>query len=273
MEETKDKPKRLLSLDVFRGITIAGMILVNNHGPDATPYAPLRHADWHGWTPTDLVFPFFVFIMGVSMAFSFARRTESGHSKRNFLRHIVKRSVILFVLGLLWNFDIMKLPYWRIMGVLQRLALVYLFASLIVLYTRRRGQAISAAALLALYWALMKLVPVPGFGAGDLSREGNLAGYIDNLLLKGYLYTPTWDPEGLLHTIPAIAGGLIGCLVGHWIRSDKGITEKISGLAVAGNIFIVAGLILHSWFPINKNLWSPSYVIFISGLAMNFLAV
>lgn len=275
MKEKTEKAvsRRYLSLDVFRGITIAGMILVNNRG-GKTAYAPLNHAAWNGWTPTDLVFPFFVFIMGVAIAFSFANRGVAGQGRGRIYRHIVIRAAVLFALGLLASYDPAKgLAQLRIMGVLQRLALCYLFASLIAMNAGTRGLAAWAAGLAALYWLLMKTVPVPGFGAGDLTREGNLAAYIDNLLLKGHLYTPNWDPEGLLHTLTAISTCLIGALAGHYIRSEKSITEKVSGLFAAGVALVPLAYILNYWFPINKNLWSPSYVALTGGLAICLLAL
>lgn len=274
---SEGKPDRMASrywsLDVFRGITIAGMILVNNAGDGAHRYTVLEHAAWDGWTPTDFVFPFFVFILGVAVAFSFSNRTDMGQDRGKLILHILKRTSIIFALGLIGNYDPGPgLAHLRIMGVLQRLALVYLFVSLIAMWSGTRGRVIWAVVMLGAYWLLMKLVPVPGYGAGDLTREGNLAGYIDNILLKGHLYTPNWDPEGILHTLPAIASGLIGLLTGEWLRSARLTPEKVAGMFAVGSVLIVAGQCLHPLFPINKNLWSPSYVLFVGGLAMSFLA-
>ena len=265
--------QRLVSLDVFRGITIAGMILVNNQGNGDSVYTPLKHAHWNGLTPADLVFPGFIFIMGVALTLSTARRHETGETRRAQTLHILRRAALLFAIGFIFNFDPEHLADWRIMGVLQRLALVYMIGAFIVMRTTARGQAVAAAALLAGYWALMKLMPAPGFAAGDLSLQGNLAGYIDRALLGNHLYVPGWDPEGFLGTLPAVAHLLIGCLAGHALRRDVDLTKKIAGISVAGALCICAGLIMSHWFPINKNLWSPSFVFCTAGIAMLALSV
>jgi predicted acyltransferase len=273
----KLNPSRLLALDVFRGLTLAGMILINNEGDWDHAYHQLMHTAWHGFTLADLVFPSFVFIMGVAVAFTSKGRSidGAGNPARPDWGHILRRVLILFALGLVLNFDPSRftLSHYRIPGVLQRIALSYLFCTILVTYTEKRVQAIAAAGLLALYWALMKLVPVPGFGAGDLSMQGNLVAYIDNHLIPGHLFKPVWDPEGLLSTIPALSTGLIGVMAGHWLREKRTETEKISGLLVAGCLLIAAGLFTNHWFPINKNLWSPSFVLYTGGLAMNGLAL
>jgi predicted acyltransferase len=262
----------MLSLDVFRGLTLAGMMLVNNAGRYDLSYSPLRHAEWNGITFADFIFPSFVFIMGVAIAFATADRRGAGRTAGAAYLRVFRRFAILFVLGFIFSFDPTKLPFVRILGVLQRLALLYLFTTLIAMNAGPRGQAWTAAGLLVLYWALMKLVPVPGYGAGDLSQQGNLAGYIDNLLLKGHLLMGNWEPEGLLHTIPSIASCLIGCLAGHWLRSEKTQTEKMAGLSIAGSVTIVLGIALMRFFPMNKNLWGPPFVFVTSGAAMNALA-
>lgn len=270
---------RLISLDVFRGITIAGMILVNNPGSWSYVYPPLRHAEWHGWTPTDMIFPFFLFIVGVAMTFSFAKRLGRGDSRSKLFLHVVKRSVILFLLGLMLaffpkciipKFDLSKL---RIPGVLQRIALCYFFASIIVMHCKVKGRAFWAVSLLIIYWALMKLVPVPGYGAGDLSQEGNLVGYIDRKILPGSLWLGNFDPEGILSTIPAISTTLFGVLTGDLLHSSKSHLEKTVLMFVFGNVGLVLGCIMNIWFPINKNLWTSSYVVFMAGLALHFLAM
>jgi predicted acyltransferase len=268
---------RMSSLDVFRGITIAGMILVNNPGTWEVIYDPLEHAAWHGWTPTDLVFPFFLFIVGVSITLALGRRAEGGGTKRDLYWKIVRRALIIFALGLvLAGFPSYDLSTLRIPGVLQRIAVCYLFASLIFLHTRWRAQALLAAALLLIYWALMALVPVPGFGAGMLeSKEGNLAAYIDRALLGGHLwqYAKVYDPEGILSTIPALATTLCGVLTGHLLRSPKTPLEKVAGMFVAGVAGVVAGWAWNFWFPINKALWTSSYVLLTAGLALQLLAL
>lgn len=262
------KRQRLVSLDVFRGITIAGMILVNNQGNGGAMYAPLKHAHWNGLTPADLVFPGFIFIMGVALSLSFTRRSTGGEPRRAQTLHILRRAALLFLIGFIFNFDPERLSTWRIMGVLQRLALVYLIGALIMMRTTARGQAAAAAALIAVYWAVMKFVPAPGFAAGDLSLNGNIAGYIDRALLGNHLYVPGWDPEGFLGTLPAVAHLLIGCLAGHALKHAAAVTEKISRISLAGALCICAGLIMSHWFPINKNLWSPSFVFCTAGIAM-----
>jgi len=263
--------QRLQSLDAFRGITIAGMILVNNPGSWSHVYAPLLHAEWNGWTPTDLIFPFFLFIVGVAIPFALTKYLD-GRSKRYIYWKIVRRTLVLFGLGLfLAGFPRFNLETIRIPGVLQRIAVVYFFAALIFLYTRWRTQAIIGGGLLLLYWALMTLVPVPGYGPGNLTPEGNLAAYIDRALLSGHLWKDTWDPEGILSTIPAIATALAGVLTGHWLRSGRDRREIAGWMFVAGWIAIIVGLFWGIFFPINKNLWTSSYVVFTAGAALQFL--
>jgi predicted acyltransferase len=272
--ETLPKTERLVSLDAFRGLTIAGMILVNNPGSWSYVYPPLAHAVWHGWTPTDLVFPFFLFIVGVSITLSMSDRRERAVSKRKTYLRILRRTLILFGLGLFLNgFPFFDLATLRIPGVLQRIAACYFFSALIFMKLRVKGQAIAAALLLALYWALMKLVPVPGYGAGVLEKDGNLAAYLDNLLMQGHLWKPTWDPEGILSTIPAIATTILGMLCGYWLKSDRDTRQKIYGLLAGGVAAALVGQVMNVWFPINKNLWTSSYTVFTAGLALLFLAL
>ena len=265
---------RLRSLDAFRGLTIAGMILVNNPGSWDHVYAPLRHAPWHGWTPTDLIFPFFLFIVGVVMPFSFAQRHASPAPVIALYGHILKRSLILFGLGLFLNgFPSYQLNTIRIPGVLQRIAVVYAGAAVVTLHTRPSGQLGVASFLLLGYWGLMALVPVPGHGAGILTPEGNLAAYIDHAVLPGHTYKSTWDPEGILSTLPAIATTLSGVWVGQFIRAQPPTGARTGALLLLGGIAIALGLGWHQWFPINKNLWTSSYVVFTSGAAIFCLAV
>ncbi|MEK7729278.1 MAG: DUF5009 domain-containing protein [candidate division KSB1 bacterium] len=266
--------ERLVSLDAFRGLTIAGMILVNNPGSWSHVYAPLLHAPWHGCTPTDLVFPFFLFIVGVAMPFSFSKRLEHAEDRRKVYLQILKRSLILLGLGLfLSGFPFYKLATLRLPGVLQRIGIVYGLASVILLNTKPRGQAAIAALLLLAYWAAMALIPVPGYGAGDLSMEGNLAAFVDNALLHGHIWKPTWDPEGLLSTIPAIATTLTGVLTGHFLRSGKEKNVIAGWLFVYGWAAIFAGLVWNIWFPLNKSLWTSSYVLYTSGAALQLFGV
>ncbi len=261
---------RLVSLDVFRGATIASMILVNNPGSWVAVYPPLRHAVWHGWTFTDLVFPFFLWIVGVAMTLSFAKRVERGDNRLRLFLHTARRAAIIFGLGLVLNgFPSFHLATWRIPGVLQRIAVCYLIAGAIFLLTAWRGQAIWIASLLAGYWMLMKLVPVPGVGAGVLENGANLAQYVDGMVLGNHMWsqTRTWDPEGLLSTLPAIATTLFGILAGRLLRSALTAAEKTAWMFFGGNALVFAGLVMNVWFPINKNLWTSSYAVFMAGLA------
>ena len=263
--------ERLVSLDAFRGITIAGMILVNNPGTWSHVYPPLLHAEWHGWTPTDLIFPFFLFIVGVSMTFSLQKQLATHDRKYVYLK-IFRRSLI--ILGLGWFLSLFPFFHFaklRIPGVLPRIAVVYCIASIITLNTSIKAQAWITASLLLVYWGLMKLIPVPGYGAGDLSVQGNLAAYVDSHLLHGHMWKETWDPEGIMSTIPAIATALTGVLTGHLLHSQKSKEEIAGWLFVSGWMAIIVGLFWGIVFPINKSLWTSSYVIFTSGAALQFL--
>jgi predicted acyltransferase len=265
---------RMLSLDAFRGITIAGMILVNNPGSWEAIYSPLEHAAWHGWTPTDLVFPFFLFIVGVSITLALGRRAESGGSKRDLYVKIVKRTLIIFAVGLaLTAFPYNDAAGFRIPGVLQRIAVCYFFASVIFLNTRWRTQAAIAVALLLAYWAALKLIPVPGFGAGNLEMAGNLAAYVDRTVLGKHTWKPLYDPEGILSTVPAIATALAGVLTGHLLRTRREPVEKVAAVFVAGVACVVAGWTWNFCFPVNKALWTSSYVLLTAGFALQMLAV
>lgn len=269
-------PDRLISLDVFRGITIAGMVLVNNPGTWSAIYWPFEHAEWHGWTPTDLIFPFFLFIVGVAIPLAFGRRLESGGSKRDLYLKIVKRTLIIFALGMfLAGFPYFPLATIRIPGVLQRIAVCYLFASLIFLNTKIRTQLVITIFLLVLYWLLMTRLHAPGFAAGDLSKEGSLASFIDRTIFGPHIWKQgkVYDPEGLLSTIPAIATTMFGVLTGQWLRTDKSQFEKLAGLFVAGAVCVIIGWCWNPFFPINKSLWTSSYVFFTGGLALQFLAL
>src|SRR5215471_2372171 len=224
----ESKPKssvRLYSLDVFRGTTIAAMILVNNPGNDSA-YALLDHAKWNGWTPTDLIFPFFLFIVGVSLTLSFRSRIERGGSKRTLMLHTLRRSVIIFLIGLFLNgFPFFHLATWRVAGVLQRIAICYLAASVISLYFRSRSIAIWIAGLLIGYWVAMRFIPVPGIGTPTVDMpindpNANLGWYLDKLYLPGRMYEKVRDPEGILSTFPAIATALLGVLTGQWLAKS-----------------------------------------------------
>jgi len=277
--------QRLLSLDAFRGATIAGMILVNNPGTWSSIYPELRHAAWHGWTFTDWIFPFFLWIVGVAMTLSFAKRMEQGADKKKLFLHVLQRSAVIFLLGLFlagfpfglflnhtFSFGAIRIP-----GVLQRIAVCYLIGSAIVLTTGIRGQVIWAVSLLTLYWLLIKLVHVPGFGAGVLDPTGNLCWYVDSTVLAGHTWrgapVPGFDPEGIVSTIPAIATTLFGVLTGHWLRSNRTKEEKTAWMFVAGCFMLLLGAILDMWLPINKNLWTSTYSIFMAGWALVCLAI
>ena len=268
--------KRLVSLDAFRGLAIAAMILVNNPGTYGAVYAELVHAEWNGWTIADCVFPFFLFMVGVSMVFSFGRRSERGDLRKDIERQVLRRTVILFCLGLLLNtFPIFHLSTIRIPGVLQRIALCYFFTAVIALKTGIRTQIGWLAGLLLAYWLMMELIPVPGIGAGVYEPGRNFAAYVDSILLDGHMWShyESWDPEGIVSTIPAVATTLLGVLTGHWLRSGYPGEKKAALMLVAGPMLLVSGKILDIWLPINKNIWTSSYSIFMTGWAVTVFAV
>jgi predicted acyltransferase len=264
---TKPASERLLSLDAFRGATIAGMILVNNSGDYASTWWPLLHQPWHGWTPTDLVFPFFLFIVGLSLVFS----------RRIGLRAALWRSVKLVLLGLLVNFTTggFALPL-RWAGVLQRIGLCYLAVWAAKRWLSTRGWVVLAVSLLVGYWAVMTRVVGPEGFAPGLDPQTNLSAQIDRIVLSGHLYrwTKTWDPEGVLSTAPAIATALLGLLAGGWLRSKVDPARKAVGFVAGGLLLFVLGILWGEaappWlrFPVNKNLWSPSFVLLTAGLGV-----
>jgi predicted acyltransferase len=271
--------KRLVSLDVLRGITIAFMILVNNGIPNYA-FPALEHAEWNGWTPTDLVFPTFLFLVGVTIVFSFESRLSRGASKSSLLLHTIRRACILFALGLVVNgFPHFPLATLRIYGVLQRIAICFLIASVLYLLDRRPWSKI-AIIVLALfgYWVLLRWVPVPGFGMPGrdipLFDPGrNLGAYIDRHIFPGRLYRGVRDPEGLLSNIPALGTTLLGMLTAIWLRSKRSPSIKAWGMLAAGVLGIFLGQVWGLWFPINKNLWSSSYVLFAGGIALVALSI
>ena len=264
-----------MSLDVFRGATIAAMVLVNDAGGPVS-YAPLEHSEWHGWTFTDLIFPFFLWIIGVAMTFSFAKRLARGESRGRIMLHVVRRAAIIFALGLfIYGFPYFDLSTIRFLGVLQRLAICDLVASAIYLTTGVRGQIAWIVFFLASYWMLMMFAPVPGYGSGHLDVERNFAHYIDGIVLKGHMYavTKTWDPEGVVSTLPAFATALFGALTGQLLRYRRTIAEKTAWLLVMGNCLICAGLLMNVWMPINKKLWTSSFAVFMAGMATVVFAI
>ncbi|MCY7351495.1 MAG: heparan-alpha-glucosaminide N-acetyltransferase domain-containing protein [Cytophagaceae bacterium] len=269
---------RLLSLDAFRGLTVAAMILVNNPGDWGHIYAPLEHAVWHGCTPTDLVFPFFLFIVGVSITFSLGELPQQPDQHRAAVRKILVRGLKLFALGLFLNlFPRFEPSTVRIMGVLQRIALVYVVCSLIFLKTTPRQQGWLFALVLLAYWLLLSMVPVPGVGAATLEPETNLGAWLDRSVLgEKHLWKAVqglWDPEGLFSTLPAIGTGLSGLLAGHLLRRRGNAPKRTVRLVAAGVALVILGLIWDHWFPINKSLWTSSYVCYTSGLALLLLAL
>lgn len=254
---------RLVSLDVFRGATIAGMILVNGPGLDAA-YAPLRHARWDGCTAADLVFPFFLFIMGAAMSLASARNVPGAPWGPVF-----KRAAVLVGLGFLLS----AIPNWhpatfRFVGVLQRIAVCYVGAAFIQRRLSVRAQIALAVVVLMDYWAALALVPVPGYGAGVLTQVGSLPSYLDQLLLGRHTYFQApFDPEGVLSTFPAVVTVLIGGFAGTWLRGARSAREKAAGLAAAGAVAIALGTLWSLWFPLNKALWTSSFVLFTGGWA------
>lgn len=277
---------RLISLDVFRGLAIAGMILVNNPGSWAAVYPPLLHAEWHGFTPTDLVFPAFLFIVGTAIAFALAKYTMGKKPKSDAYKQIIRRSLILFALGLLLNGSsivmdwllndtpISELTNIRIMGVLQRISVAYLLAALAILNLRKKWLWLLAAVILLVYWLAMIFIPVPGYGAGNLTPEANLAGYLDRVILgSNHLYKGgPFDPEGLFSSLPAVVTVLLGYFAGDWIRNQPIQSRTSIGLLLFGIGSLILGWLWGFVFPINKQLWTSSYVLFSAGWALLIFA-
>lgn len=280
------QPQRLLSLDFFRGLTVAAMILVNNPGSWGHIYAPLAHAEWNGCTPTDLVFPFFLFIVGVSIAYAMGSKKEDPSSHNKTIVKAAKRGFTLFALGFILaifprnfaDFNLMEsLQKVRIPGVLQRIGVVFFIAS--ILFLKLSTKNIYKAFLLILfgYWLLMTFVPVPGVGYANLEKETNLGAWLDRTILtEAHLYkaAKTWDPEGILSTLPAIATALFGILVGIYLkRKDVDLGTKMAWLFSAGLAATGLGLLWDLQFPINKALWTSSYVLYAGGLATLILTL
>jgi len=259
-------PGRLLSLDVFRGATIAAMILVNNPGDWGHVYWPLLHVAWHGWTPTDLIFPFFLFMVGISLTFS----------RRLGFRPALVRALKLVGLGLLLNlYPYFPVAELRWPGVLQRIGICYFAAWAVRRWLRPRGQAVLTAALLVGYWALMTRVTGPAGHAPNLEMQTNLSAQVDRILLVPHVWsvTKTWDPEGVLSTCPAIATTVLGLLFGEWVRAGRKPFPTTLGLLLAGLALTALGVLwgeaAPAWllFPINKSLWTSSFVLLTGGLA------
>lgn len=274
------RPGRLDALDVFRGMTIAGMMVVNTPGDWDHAYPQLLHAEWNGWTFTDTIFPFFLFIVGVSMAFSFARRGNEpgGRARASLLLHTLRRAATIFAIGFALNglgYFLFHRQFVRIPGVLQRIGVCFFLAALLYLLLGPRGVLPAAAVLLGVYWALMTFFPVPGYGAGRLDLEGNLARYVDVAVLGEHTWkhNPNWDPEGPLSTIPAVGTTLFGIAAGELLRSRRTWPAKLAGLMAGGAIAFSLGLLWGTSFPINKNLWTSSYALAMAGLAAVVLAL
>jgi predicted acyltransferase len=287
--------ERLLSLDVFRGITIAGMLLVNNPGTWSAIFPPLEHAEWNGWTPTDLIFPFFLFIVGITTHLSLSARRARGDDDSAVVKQILRRGIIIYLLGFAmamfpfyqwgaiasipnatpWDRILYRIEHVRILGVLPRIAIVYVCAGLLTLKTTLKQQITIIATLLFGYWFAMTLIPVPGeheIGAVLLNtHDRNLAAWLDRAILgtnHTWSGSVTFDPEGPMSTIPAIATAMLGVIAGRWIvQKEKPLLERITGMFAVGAIGMMVGLMWNWAFPINKNLWTSSYVIFTAGMA------
>lgn len=266
---------RLNSLDAFRGFTIAAMLLVNNPGDWGHVYAPLRHAEWHGWTFTDWIFPFFVFISGISMRLSLGRRAALGSDPLTLMLATMKRGALLIAIGLALNLvPSFNLETLRLPGVLQRLGLLTILVAPLAVYASWRGQALTGLLLLLIYTGLMLGVPVTGpdgvLRTGSLQPGEDTAAALDRWLMDGHLWaqSKTWDPEGLLSTLPAVASQIAGLLVGHWLATPRAAAEKTAWLFIAGLLALGAGeLIAAVSMPINKSLWTPAYVAAMAGWA------
>jgi predicted acyltransferase len=291
--------ERLVSLDVFRGITIAGMLLVNNPGTWSAIYPPLEHAPWNGWTPTDLVFPFFLFIVGITTHLSLQARRARGADDAELLKQILRRGATIYLLGFLlalfpgyqWG-DIpgvahpgfvdrivVRWEHVRIMGVLERIGIVYIIAALLTLRTTLKQQLVIVAVLLYGYWIAVTLTPLPtGMpAAATLGDPANtLEGFVDRAILTpAHIYSgsKTYDPEGILSTIPAVGTAMLGNFAGRWIANPRPLIDRIAGLFAIGSLGMVLGLMWNWVLPINKNLWTSSYVVFTAGMACVGIAV
>lgn len=265
--------QRLLSLDAFRGFTIALMIVVNDPGSWSHVYTPLLHAEWHGVTPTDLVFPFFLFIVGVSIALAYSKHLKAGADKKGMYKKILIRSLKIFAVGIFLNlFPTFDFENLRVTGVLQRIAVVFLVCSFLFLNTDWRALAKIGGITLLAYWVIMAFVPVPGLGVVSLEPGQNIAAWIDSYLLPGRMWQGTWDPEGLFSTLPSIVTGVTGMLAGIIIVSEKPLDRKIIWLFTLGFFSFIIGGAWDWFFPINKNIWTSSFVLYTSGIASMTLA-
>ncbi len=278
MNETavKEGSGRLISLDAFRGITIAAMILVNFPGSEANVYAPLNHTRWNGITPTDLIAPFFLFIVGVAIAFAYTKRLDAGMSPSSVYPRLISRAVKIYIAGMLLNilglFPDFNFADLRYTGTLHRIAVVYLVCGFIFLKTNWKTQAVIAAVILVGYWLAINYIPTPGYGKVMLERDINLAQWIDHKFMPGKLYQGVWDPEGILSTFPSIVTGITGMLAGTLLLKIKSQEYKVIWLFLLGFISTIGGVIWNWAFPLNENIWTSSFVLFTSGLAAMTLA-
>ena len=276
--------QRLLSLDVVRGITIAFMIMVNNNGGPGS-WRFMNHAEWNGLTPTDLVFPTFVFVVGVSVVFAFDARLARGVSRSKLAWHTAQRAVVLFLLGVVVNsFPFFALPHMRFYGVLQRIAVCYLVVGLFYLCDNRAWTKVLALIVaLVGYWVLVRWVPIPGVGTPGrdvpfMDMSQNIVSWIDRHVFPYhlYLYAPDHnvrDPEGLLSDLPAIGTALLGVLAGLWLRGSKAVAVKTAGLAAASAACLASGYLWSLWFPLNKNMWTSSFVLVAAGYSLALLTL
>lgn len=265
---------RLISLDAFRGFTIAAMIMVNNPGSWDHVYPPLLHKDWHGITPTDLIFPFFIFIVGVSIALAYSKQLMKGVPKKTMYKKIVYRSLKIFIIGiLLWLFPKFDFNHVRYAGVLQRIAVVFLVSAIIFLNSKWKTQVVISVVILIGYWMAMVLIPTPGYGKAMLEPGVNLAAWFDSTYLPGVMWQKTWDPEGYLSTLPSIVTGISGILAGHLILSKLPQEKKVIYMFSFGFFAFATGYMWNYVFPINKNIWTSSFVMVTSGLAAMVLAI
>jgi predicted acyltransferase len=274
---------RLRSLDVFRGITIASMILVNSPGLREESFAFLRHAEWLGWTFADTIFPSFLWIIGVALVFSSAARLDRGDSRATLLRQAVQRSVLLYLIGIVLDaivFPVGTFPfihvhaYLQLTGVLQKIAVCYLTATVIVLWGGWRGVLAGIVGLNLVYLGLMFMYPVPDCGAGPWAVECNFAGYVDRLLLTGHMARNAGlqDPDGIGALLPAISSVLFGVLAGYLLRRDPDHRARLRHLLVMAAVLLVAGLVLSAWIPVSKPLWTTSYAVLMAGLSSACMA-